>query len=241
MWKQPPQPPKDDDDTNEEQQRADTLESHVNAAVWALLNQMVRPVSDRTYAAYTIPKPQEEEHAKENASTVLSPDETWEAWVDTSALDRVRQLRSQVRQKSLVVQEKRQAVLKQVEDMLQRQEETQQQQSSVTSAALPPVPPALGPSVQQMCTEKAQETQEQVNRLVKDIEELHNKIPDVVQRFQETLETVQNEERQRQAERVMTEASPNDDDDVYMLGQDEGQDENKVPADERLLRFLTSQ
>lgn len=205
------------------------LPTLVNAAVWDLLLQMVRPVSDRVYAERTISDIPDDE-SSDNNNVMLPPDETWEAWADSSALDRVRQLRSQVRQKALSVQEKRQQVLTQVDTLLQQQQT--QQQSSLPPASLPP---PLGPSVPQICAEKVQQTQEQVQTLVQEIDELHVKIPDVVQRFQETLEAVQDEERQRQAERGIT-ISP---DDVIMTQMEE--EENKAPAEERLFRFLTTQ
>lgn len=205
----------------------DNLEASVDEAVWELLLQMVHPVPDRTYGGYTTPVSPEED-----INTVVPPEETWEAWVDSSALERVRQLRAQVRQKSVSVQEKRNRVLNQVQDFLQ-----QQQQQSQSSAA--PKPPPLSLSVQQMCIEKTKETEEQVSSLVNEMDDLHVKMPDVVHRFHETLSTVQDEEHQRQAERAIT-ALPND---VCMLtqGEEEDNEENKVPAEDRLLRFLTTQ
>eukprot|EP00977_Amphora_coffeiformis_P023385 scaffold13191_cov178-Amphora_coffeaeformis.AAC.6 len=206
------------------------LLTSVDAAVWELLVKMVNPIPDRTYEEHTSANPPEEV-----ITTVLPPEETWEAWVDSSALERVRQLRAQVRQKSASVQEKKSKVLTQIETFLQHQK--QLKQSSSTAA---PKPPPLAPSVQQMCTAKVQQTQGQVESLVCEMDDLHVKIPDVVQHFHETLATVQDEERQRQAERAIR-VSP---DDVCMMMTQESaeeNEENKAPAEERLLRFLTTQ
>ena len=212
------------------QSNNNNLQTSVDAAVWELLVKMVNPIPDRIYAEHTSPNPPEEV-----INTVLPPEETWEAWVDSSALERVRQLRAQVRQKSACVQEKKQRALAQIESFLQ-----QQQQIKQSSSASAPKPPPLAPSVQQSCTVKVQQTQEQVESLVSEIDDLHVKIPDVVQQFHETLATVQDEERQRQAERAIT-VSPND---VCMMMTQEETDENeenKAPAEKRLLRFLTTQ
>ena len=206
------------------------LLASVDAAVWELLLTMVHPVPDKTYQESTTANPPEDD-----INTVLPPDETWEAFVDSSALERVRQLRAQVRQKSASVQEKKNKVLDQVQTFLQHQQ--QQKQSCSTDA---PEPSPLALSVQRICTEKAQQTQEQVESLVSEMDDLHVKIPNVVQRFHETLVTVQDEERQRQAERAITVAP----DDVCMMTQEEVEEndgENKAPAEERLLRFLTTQ
>lgn len=202
----------------------------VDSAVWRILMESVYPVSDRAYAEFTTPRDKQDEN--ENENVIPPPAETWEAWVDDSALERVRQLRLQVRQKALSVQEKRQTVLLQVEQILQ---EHRQQQSSLLPVL--PHPPPLAESVQQSCVAKSQETQQQVSDLIQVMQKLESKVPDVVKRFEETLTTVQAEERQ--AIGVM--GAPTEDE--SMLAQEEVMDEalKEKTADERLLQYLTMQ
>lgn len=228
-----------DDNDCEGKNHEEAFNILVNNAVWELLVRMVRPVSDRAFNDHTLSSASSNDtetdeggSSKRSQHGIVPPsDETWEAWVDTSALERVRQLRTQVRQKSSMIQEKRQLVLNQVETFLHQQKE----QSSASKISLQ-VPP-LAASVQQECITKAQETQQQVTTLVREMDDLHTKIPVVVERFHDTLATVQDEARQRQAEKAIT-AVPND---MLMLTQQDEEEENKAPAEDRLLRFLMTQ
>jgi hypothetical protein len=216
----------------------DNLLTAVDSAVWDLLLRMVHPVSDRVYGEHTTSHDKGGKVVKDSTSgssnssthddsSMLPPDETWEAWVDHSALERVQQLRAQVRAKAMSVHEKRQKVLSTVEDLLAKQQQHATSLSTKTTSI-----PALDPSVQQVCTEKVQQTQQQVEHLVQEMQDLQVKIPTVVQRFHETLSTVQNEERTRTADRAIIGSN----DDVFMLEQDN--EENKAPVEDRLLRFL---
>lgn len=196
----------------------------VDSATWELLLRMVRPVPDQEYNENTTSMLLEN---KEEESSVLPPDETWEAWVDQSALERVRQLRSQVRARASSVREKQRKVLESVELLLSKQQEKQENAEKRLA-------PPLDPAVQQACTAKAQQTQQQVDHLVQEMDNLQVKIPDVVQRFHETLSTVQEEERLRRADRAVTSPSNK----VLLLGQSSQDEENAIPVQERLLRFL---
>lgn len=224
------QPPSANDQHGNNDHMADegALSTAVDAAVWELLLQMVHPVPDRTYADCTL---NSNDVVVGKINFVAPPDDTWEAWVDSSALDRVRQLRSQVRQKAASVQQKRQQVLTQVDVLTKRQGQP------TSSQHQPPLrAPVWEPTVQEAYVRKAKETQSAVDGLVQDMDALQVKIPTVVQRFQETLLTVQDETtttgRQGRAERAILVAP----DDVMA-----DEDENKAPAQDRLLRFLATQ
>jgi hypothetical protein len=196
------------------------LTKAAQTAVWDMVLHMVHPVDDGTYAQYTTAAAD----ASQEDSTTSDPtqaDESWEAWVDQSALVRVRELRAQVRQQAAHVQAKRSQALQAV---------------AALTAAPPPmaVPQAtpLDAGVQANYAQQAQQVEQQVQALVGEMQALQVQLPTAVERLRDNLATVQAEQGQHASSAV---------EQAILVGPQsiprEGV-ENQAPAEERLLKFL---
>jgi hypothetical protein len=223
VWQTPPEEARtgsvvgntdDDDGSSRDLARA------AQTAVWDMLLHMVHPVDDATYAQYTTAAA-----ATENGSTTSEPtqaEESWEAWVDQSALVRVRELRAQVRQQAALVQAKRSRALQAVGALM----------AAPAPKAVPQATP-LDAGVQANYVQQAQQVEQQIQALVGEMESLQVQLPTAVERLRDNLATVQAEQGQH-ASSAVEQA-------ILVVGPQsiprEGI-ENQAPAEERLLKFL---
>ena len=215
---------------NHQDDSGDDLNSTVDTAVWEMLLQLVRPVSDRAYMEHVSPCKDDKEESKND---VVPPTVSWEDAVDRTRLEGNRQLRSQVHGTIMSVQEKRKEALIRIEKILQEHRRQLSKESQAT-----PQPQLLDAEKQKSFIQMAKQAQAQVGQLVSRVENMNQTMPEVIKHFRETLETVEAEEkRANDAMQVSSE-------DVFMLGQEEDVTEevNTLdPAGDRLLQFLALQ